>query len=52
MKTTPNTTEMVTYTIADGITVTASPAFIQQLREEQAERARRIAAKNAAKGRG
>ena len=47
-----NTTEMLTYTIADGITVTASPDFIKKLREEQAERARKIAAQNAAKGRG
>lgn len=34
----------VTYTLTNGITITASREYVNQLRKEQAERAREIAA--------
>lgn len=37
--------DTVTYTMASGITITASREVINQLRREQADRAREIAAK-------
>ena len=37
--------DTVTYTLAGGITITASREVINQLRREQADRAREIAAK-------
>lgn len=37
--------DTVTYTIAGGITITASREYVNQLRKEQADRAREIAAK-------
>lgn len=40
--------DMITYTLANGITITATRAYINQLRREQADRAREIAAKSAA----
>lgn len=38
-------TEMISYTLSSGITITASREFINQLRKEQAEKAREIAAR-------
>ena len=37
--------EMITYTLSSGITITASREYINQLRKEQADRAREIAAR-------
>lgn len=37
--------DTVTYTFANGITITASREYINQLRKEQADRAREIASK-------
>jgi hypothetical protein len=39
------TNDTVTYTMLNGITITASREVIDQLRKEQAERARELAAK-------
>ena len=36
--------DTITYTLTNGITITASRDYINQLRKEQAERAREIAA--------
>lgn len=38
-------TEMISYTLSSGITITASREFINQLRKEQADKAREIAAR-------
>lgn len=37
--------DTTTYTLTNGITITASREYIDQLRKEQAERAREIVAK-------
>ena len=37
--------DMISYTLSSGITVTASREYINQLRKEQAERARELAAR-------
>lgn len=37
--------DTTTYTLTNGITITASREYINQLRKEQAERAREIATK-------
>ena len=37
--------DTITYTLTNGITITASREYVNQLRKEQAERAREIAAK-------
>lgn len=37
--------DTITYTLTNGITITASRDYINQLRKEQADRAREIAAK-------
>lgn len=37
--------DTITYTMLNGITITASREYINQLRREQADRAREIAAK-------
>ena len=39
--------DMITYKLSNGVTITATRAYINQLRREQADRAREIAAKNA-----
>lgn len=39
--------DMVTYKLSNGVTITATRAYINQLRREQADRAREIAVKTA-----
>ena len=46
------TNDVISYTMADGITITASREIINQLRKDRAEYARMLAAKASAEAKG